>query len=56
VLDQWIQAARRLIENHQIGITHEGLHQAHLLTVPLREFPDLPAEIQTQPFRQLLDA
>jgi transglutaminase-like putative cysteine protease len=43
-LEQRVEAARGLVENHQLGPVHESLHEADLLPVPLGEVTDRPVE------------
>src|SRR4030067_233201 len=48
LLDQRVQALRRLVEDEQLGPVHEGLHEPDLLPVAVRERLDLHAELEVQ--------
>ena len=53
VLDERIEAVRRLVEHDQLRLRHERDCQADLLAVAARERPDAPARIEPQPLDQL---
>ena len=53
LLAQRIEAARRLVEDQQLWVVHEGRDDADLLLVALREVADPPLEIELQALGEL---
>ena len=49
-LHQRVEAARRLVEDQQVGAGGEGRHQLYLLPVPLRKRAHLLARVELEPF------
>src|SRR5690606_32321237 len=54
-LDEWVEAARRLVEHEQVGPVHERLDEPDLLAVALRERVDGAAQVETEPLGERLD-
>ena len=52
LLHEGIQSRSWLVEDQQLGFSHECLHEAHLLLVALRKRSDRPVELQVEPVRQ----
>jgi hypothetical protein len=50
LLNQRIEPRNRLIEDQQLGLVHERLDQAELLTVTRRQLAYPPAEVGVEPF------
>ena len=49
LLDERIEPRDRLVEDQQLGLVHERLDQAELLTVTRRQLADPPVEIGVEP-------
>ncbi len=54
LLDQRIEAGRRLVEDDQAGPMHEGLDETHLLLVAVRERLDRPIQLGVEALGELL--
>src|ERR1700730_13072664 len=55
LLVQWIEAARRLVENQQARAGHEGLDQDDLALVAGRVLAELAADVQLEALDHLLE-
>ena len=54
VLHQRIESRDRFVEDEQLGLMHEGLHEAELLTVAGGELPDRPIELGAETIGELV--
>src|SRR5690606_40426420 len=53
---QRVEAARRLVEDQELGLVHERLEQPPLLPVALRQAADLLVEIEVESLGETFDA
>ena len=56
LLVQRIQSARRLVQNQQLRLVHESLHQPHLQLIAPGIFAKLLAQVELQPLCDALDS
>ena len=54
LLHERVEAARRLVEDEQVGVVHERLDEPDLLPVSARELLDPAVEVEVEPFRELV--
>ena len=52
LLHERVEAARRLVEDEQVGIVHERLDEPDLLPVSAGELLDPAVEVEVEPFRE----
>ena len=55
LLQERVEAAGRLVEDEQLRLVHEGLHDADLLPVALGQPLDLPTEVEVEASAQPVD-
>ena len=54
VLHERIEPRSRLVEQQELGLVHERLHERYLLAVPSRQGPYRPLEIEPEPRCEVL--
>src|SRR5665647_893176 len=55
-LHERVETQGRFVEDEQVRLVHEGLHQADLLLVAVREVGELPAQVEVEPVGEGPDA
>ena len=56
LLHDRVESHRRLVQDQQLRLVHERLHDPDLLAIPLRQAADARPEVQLEPRRELVDA
>ncbi len=56
LLHEWVEPVRRLVENEEVGLVHEGLDEPDLLPIAPGELLDPTVEVEIEPFGEQLAA